>query len=426
MSRIAVLGGGVAGVTTASQLARRTGAKVDLIESEPHLGGLLRSVTIEGLVFDIGVFLFIQSNEFLAEFPSLLRDFKCVNPSLMRVAPNGLVEQYPFSIKEYIRTNGIVQIACALSDRFISRVRFRNYNNTGEWIKCHLGDSLYKNLGLKNYVERIYDVSDREIGTEFATQCLEYTKRFTLPYLITSTLRKTLSSQDTTAVPFLVRPTSGFQRVFDEVRRQLETVGVTILAPAVVKAVHQQHNTITLDVDGRCRDYDTVVSTIPIPVLLSLLGKHSNATYDHMNLVSLFYRGELKYSGDVLFNFSRLGKWRRLLSFSRLYDLPTRQAYFTVEITTKGILIPDITALSKDFERHMYDLGLMHNLEFLGSTTTPNAYPVFKVGEAKNVEKDKQLLSALGIHLAGRQGCFDYISSHDAAKQAKKAVAEIE
>ena len=59
-ANIAVLGGGVAGVVVANELAR-SGANVDLIERAPKLGGLHRSVTADGMAFDIGAFVFSEA-----------------------------------------------------------------------------------------------------------------------------------------------------------------------------------------------------------------------------------------------------------------------------------------------------------------------------------------------------------------------------
>ncbi len=51
MKRVVVLGGGIAGLA-AARSARRSGADVVLLEKNPTLGGLTRSIVVDGWTFD--------------------------------------------------------------------------------------------------------------------------------------------------------------------------------------------------------------------------------------------------------------------------------------------------------------------------------------------------------------------------------------
>jgi all-trans-retinol 13,14-reductase len=51
---VAVVGGGMAGLTAAAYLAR-AGARVRLYEKEPKIGGLVTTVARGGFVFDGGI-----------------------------------------------------------------------------------------------------------------------------------------------------------------------------------------------------------------------------------------------------------------------------------------------------------------------------------------------------------------------------------
>ena len=53
MSKIVIVGGGVAGLTCAVRLAE-AGQPCLVLEREPEVGGLLRSITLDGIVFDLG------------------------------------------------------------------------------------------------------------------------------------------------------------------------------------------------------------------------------------------------------------------------------------------------------------------------------------------------------------------------------------
>ncbi|HVR38212.1 MAG TPA: hypothetical protein VMU84_03895, partial [Thermoanaerobaculia bacterium] len=72
------------------------------------------------------------------------------------------------------------------------------------------------------------------------------------------------------------------------------------------------------------------------------------------------------------------------------------------------------------FEHHARAVGLIAESTFVDHTLTPRAYPVFRLGETEGIEADRQTLRALGINLAGRQGRFEFLTSHVAAEQARK------
>ncbi|MEO6047721.1 MAG: NAD(P)-binding protein [Candidatus Kapaibacterium sp.] len=69
--RIGILGGGVAGVVTARELSNDPDLEIELLEKEDSLGGLQRSVEINGAWYDIGAFVFDREHQLLRTFPEL-------------------------------------------------------------------------------------------------------------------------------------------------------------------------------------------------------------------------------------------------------------------------------------------------------------------------------------------------------------------
>jgi hypothetical protein len=421
-SRIAVVGGGVAGITAAIKLARETDASVDLIERSEHPGGLLCSAKIGNLIFDIGPFFFRKDNAFFSVFPEVLSAFVQAKPTLSKISQEGIVDKYPFSIRRLTDENGVDGLLYLLIDRFYAKTRYLHPTNVYEWVVHRMGNKLYEVTGLRHYLQRSYNIDSREIDVKFALQRMHDMKNYTVPHAIAFALRKALKSNSAQTPPLFIRPTPGFQSVFNTISKTLRIANVNFIAPAVINSIHIQNNSFILDLGGYQRAYSGMISTIPLSNLLALLGEQSSASYMHLNLVSMFYQGELNFPGDVLFNYSKLGKWRRLTSFSRLYNSSGGRDYFTVETTVRSDSTIDVTALRHDFEQHTKDIRLVKNTEFLGNAITPLAYPVNLVCQSTNVERDKLLINNLGIFLAGRQGQFVSLSTHKAALQAAETV----
>src|SRR5262249_39493276 len=140
------------------------------------------------------------------------------------------------------------------------------------------------------------------------------------------------------------------------------------------------------------RSYDRIVSTIPIPLMLNLIGDKPDVRIDTMNLYSLFYRGDTRDKWTVLFNFSLSGPWKRIINYSETYCIPG-PAYFTVEITTPDISEQTLRCLREGFEGHIAKLNVFSEApEYLGEIVTKHAYPIFRRGDSANVERERAKL----------------------------------
>jgi len=56
---------------------------------------------------------------------------------------------------------------------------------------------------------------------------------------------------------------------------------------------------------------------------------------------------------------------------------------------------------------------------------TERAYPVFRVGDTPKLDADRARLRDLGVHLVGRQGAFEYLSSHAVASEARRLATSV-
>jgi protoporphyrinogen oxidase len=424
---IAVLGGGAAGVTAARHLAKSSAARVDLIEIAPELGGLHKGVIIEGKAYDIGAFAFPETHELLKTFAELAGQFVAVNAKYRRITPAGSVDIYPASIEGYVRDYGLLNAARALVDLYVSKVRYRKRDSVMAYSCFLMGRRLYESTGLKHYIERLYALPDTDIGLEFALQRLRHLDQFTVAKALRSLLQRAVGGNgNDEALQHLVRPPGGFAQFYGDVRELLERDGVEVHAPARLESVSNLGGgAVEMRTDRFTRRYDAVIATIPLAGLLSLLGLEAKARYEHVTLVTLFYRGRVTAEAEFIYNFTFSGLWKRITVVSRLYGEKEQRERFSVEIAVPEKTQLDINALRNDFEVHGRKFGIFSELELMGHYVTPRAYPVFRQGQSAAVARDRALIESLGIRLAGRQGKFEYLTSVEATTQARGAAEKV-
>lgn len=107
---------------------------------------------------------------------------------------------------------------------------------------------------------------------------------------------------------------------------------------------------------------------------------------------------------------------------SQYYGTVDGKYFFTVE----GTAVPGrdrpvvLREGGEDFERWTREQGLFgEGLRLLDGVVTPRGYPIYRTRSAQGVQQLKQRIAETGILLAGRQGGFNYVSSSDAAGDAR-------
>jgi protoporphyrinogen oxidase len=108
-----IIGAGPAGLTTAYSLTR-TGHGVIVIEQDKHyVGGISRTVSYKGFLFDIGGHRFYsKSREVVALWDEILPDDFLLRPRLSRIYYAGKFYAYPLKAFEALRNLGPPRLLC--------------------------------------------------------------------------------------------------------------------------------------------------------------------------------------------------------------------------------------------------------------------------------------------------------------------------
>ncbi len=422
--RVAILGGGPAGLALAGSLAGVEGLEIDLVEKSARIGGLQHSVECEGLHFDIGTFLYFDNHGLFNAFPQIKPLFVPITYTPTSIFPSGKIGAYPFTVRQFLNDNGLLAAIRAGIDLCASKLICHRDTSASEFARYYIGDTIYQRSGLANYIHRLHDVSGDEIDAKFARERMPFLSRLSLRKMLRKLLPGTTPRVKTNQ--YYVRPAEGIPAVYGPILNELKSRGVNVLLGSELKSIRRQGSGFVVE-GNHTGFYDKIVSTIPISDMLALIGLKPETNIESRGLISLFYRGEISPQSSILFNFSFEGAWKRVTVFSRFYG-PAENGddYFTVEITSDDFTLENIERLRLEFEKE----SLRHNIcekapRFLNYYLTRHAYPVFRRGGTPGVEREKQRIVDFGIELLGRQGNFEYQISDWVAKRAVEKGKEL-
>lgn len=429
-ARVAILGGGIAGVAAAAELTRRGSVRVEIFEKEARLGGLQHSLPIGGVEYDIGAFFFDRRHQVFELFPTVKQMFTPIALAQRVLTPTGELDSYPPTLGAYVRDQGRLELLLSALSLAGGKIRHRRRDTLASFVRYYLGERLYQRSGLRNYIERLYGIDEKDIDLEFAVQRMAFlaevcSLRRLVPRLAGRLWRRPVARKEV-----LVRPRAGFAVVYDAIGRELSAHGVEVHLSCRIGSIKRRDRGFTIESSVGVQHYDRVISTIPVGATSRLVGLPVESGFEYMKLISLFYRfrGEAGHDGGVLFNFTYDGNWKRVVALSRFYGPDRGDDYFVVEVTAREADTEAVAAADRAFREHAQRHGLYRGaLELVGAHVTDHAYPIYLRQHAATVRESRSRLERWGIDLIGRQGRFDYLSSEAAAASARafaQSVAE--
>jgi protoporphyrinogen oxidase len=166
----AVLGAGPAGLTAAYLLARR-GERGVVFEADEIVGGLAKTVCVDGYRFDLGGHRFYTKLRPVERLWSeMLGDEFLLRPRLSRIYFRGRLFSYPLQAWDVLRGLGPREAArCVLSFAHARLRRPRRPESFEEWVTARFGRRLYDHF-FRSYTEKVWGIPGSEIRAEWAAQ----------------------------------------------------------------------------------------------------------------------------------------------------------------------------------------------------------------------------------------------------------------
>ncbi len=449
--QVVILGGGIAGLSSAYFLRDDKNIRVTVLEKEPELGGLARTVRMGDFLFDLGVHgLFPSSAE---SEPYYRRAAEIMGEERIEIKKSTAIwfrerlVNYPLGIRELFFTLTIRELVACTLDFCRARIllylgKARPGKSFHDWITFRFGTRLY-NIYFGPYAEKTWGISGDRIDGEHifrrvtTVSLMDVIKRAFLNIL--SWRGRFSDFKYSQQPPTCYYGRTGVQVLINNLRRELTPHQVRFMTGVMIKNIVVKAGrieSVVYERDGKreelCADY--VVSTIPLTELARyILGEDhsSRLLYRAMVLVHI----ALEYNPfpqQWIYFPSRQHLFNRLNNYTNLFPSasPPGQGSINFEITC--FKDDDIWKMPDDeiTRRVLTEAGQNGFLDpsrvlKTGVTRLSHAYPIFQTDTEEYLGKLMKRLSRPNLFFAGRQANFCYINMDEAVKKGEAAAQAI-
>jgi len=451
---VAIIGAGPAGLTAAYLLSKK-GYSVSVIEKdERYVGGISRTVEVDGYRFDIGGHRFFsKSQEVVDLWNEILPDDFIQRPRMSRIYYEGKFYSYPLRAFEALWNLGIFRSTlCMLSYAKAKVFPNNNPKSFEDWTVNQFGHKLYS-IFFKTYTEKVWGMPCDEMSADWAAQRI---KGLSLWSAVTDGLKRSLGLNK--------RPNDGM-----ETKTLLETFRYPRLGPGMMwdaarDAVCDAGNDVLMghsfkqlsqDADGNWRMSATkagggeavitakhVISSAPmrelaarIHPLPTCIPEASDLKYRDFLTVALMIKSDELFPDNWIYIHDdqvQVGRVQNFRSWSPEM-VPDKDIacvgleYFCFENDQLWDSSDDeLIELAK---KEMAILGLCNPDDVVGGAVVrqEKAYPVYDDAYAKNVEIMRGELEEKfpSLHMVGRNGMHRYNNQDHAMMTAMLTVENI-
>lgn len=441
---IVILGGGLAGLSAGAVLSGKDRSLI-LLERDPDVGGLSKTITYKDFRFDLGGHRFITKKKKIEHFVDdlLASDgLKVIRKSKIYMRNKSF--DYPLKPYNALFGLGIATTLKAVSDYAKERVKNSIIPSVNisleDWVVSNFGRTMF-NLYFKDYSEKVWGLRCDEISMEWVSQRI---KGLSLGAAIKNAFFKFTGKDIDTLKDEFIYPSMGIGVISDKMKAGIEKKN-PVLTNTTVRQINHEDFKVKGVIADNCRDsYDIAgrefISSIPLTKLVQMLNPSapddildaaSRLRYRDLVLVTIMLDRERVSDLTWIYLPDKdipLGRIHEPKNWS-LSMAPEGKTHLVCEyFCFKGdnIWNSDDEELTTMTVHHLEKLGFIDKGEVQESCVlrVPKAYPVLEVGYRKHYETIlKYLDNFKNLHIAGRNGMFRYYNM-DVAMESGIEVAE--
>jgi len=436
---IAILGCGWAGIVTGYfVLNNYPYIDVICIDRDNELGGLLKTVIVNGFQFDVGGshVIFSRNQEILNEMISFLSTNIIEHHRKAYVYLNGIFVPYPFENGIWLLPSEIrAKISISFVEALIERFKNKNWrpNNLYEWIYGFFGKEIAK-LYLEPYNEKIWKRSLDYIDVDWI---------YTPGRVPTPDWKDILRS--CAGIPtegykeqsrFYYPLKGGIQSLYEAVIERALAKGLKIVRGEIIRNIKRIGDEWIINNRIRAK---RVISTIPLNELIEALDPTSHIAklareldYNSVAVVGLALKKRAPNmhwiyvpNKDIVFH-----RYAWISNYSP-YATPDNNSYSAIiaEITAPPNHRIDVTKLVEQTMEGLKNLGIISESEkeilFTKVWTHKYGYPVHTISSNRVREELLGYAKELGIEVAGRWGSWRYLNMDQIYMQAYNLVHKL-
>lgn len=446
MKRVAILGGGISGLTIASILARK-GHDVTLFEREKTVGGLARTFEFNGQLYDPGPHEFCTRNpELIGFLTDLLGDDLLVRHKKAAQFFLGSFLEYPIKPLHLIRQVDRRLIAVVLRElvrarvgNFISKKDDRSFEH---WVLNRFGPTMY-NLYFKPYTQKVWGVDPAMLDAEVASERIAFNSLFDILYqtvLFTLVRKEQYRSIHNPLKSSFYYTRHGIGTMADRLLRRCLDAGCHVKTDWCVSKALAETGSLRSVVSqtGEVADrFDVWVNTLPVTVFNRVLGKeelNSGLSFRAMLLCFLEIPVEQLtpyhwiYFPDADYSFQRITEF----SHFDAGMTGTGRTGICAELTCfqgDAVWMSDSEKIVHRVKSDLVKSGLLLSTHEVRGTVRREsyAYPMKMRGYRNEVERSLSFAGALeNVIITGRQGLYKYCNMNECMEMSFRVAAAVD
>jgi len=433
-----VLGAGPAGLTAAYVLGK-AGRRAIVLEADRQVGGLAKTVEIDGFRFDLGGHrFFTKAHEVEALWHEIMGDEFLLRPRMSRIYWNGKFLDYPLRGPDVIRKLGAVELTrCVGSYAKAALSPKRPEDSLEDWVSNRFGRRLFE-LFFKTYTEKVWGVPTSEIRAEWAAQRIKGLS-------FTSAARAAFFGNRGNKVKTLISefhyPRYGPGQMWEEMAQRIEDEDGEILLDTPVELIEvDDGRVVAVEAGGVTYQPEAVISSLPLRDVVAMTEPRPPADvsvaarglrYRDFLTVALVVSGEDLFPDNWIYIHEpsvRVGRIQNYRSWSPwMVPDPAKACVGLEYFCFAG---DDLWTMSDDdlvgfASDELVRLGLVRRgqVERGFAIRVPKAYPIYDAEYAQRVATIRAWLETIdNLQQVGRNGLHRYNNSDHSMLTALRAV----
>ncbi len=426
MKNIVIIGGGLAGLSAGHHLLEYEPV---VFEKEHEIGGLCRSFNQDGFTFDCTGHLIHLKNQYTKDLIArILPDAFDSHERRASIYSKSTVTDYPFQANTYGLPAEVVK-ECILG--FVESMQTKSANgalNFHDWVLTTFGTGIAKHFMLP-YNEKFWKQDLHQITSDWVSWAIP---KPTLDEVLNGALG--LTNKGMGYNPRFIYPRSGG---IDCLPQALATPIHKLFVNRGVEWIDPKKQFIHLS-DGTDQTFDYLISTLPIPVIFSILRDTPDSLIQaaqKLQAVSILNinigvdRPDVSdqhwlYFPEPEFVFSRIGF---PMNFSKSVVPPGTSSVY-IEITHPRGQMPNVEDAFEQALAGLQKCGILNKSDRVLTRHVLDiryAYVVFDDHRQKHIQNLTDYLESRGIYTAGRYGRWDYHSMEDSILSGKSAADKV-
>ncbi len=427
---VTIIGAGPAGLTAAYMLAKKSDARITVLEGDTTVGGISRTVQYNGYRFDLGGHRFFTKITPVQQlWHEILGPEFIQVPRLSRILYNGKYFDYPLRPMNAVMGLGVFNAALIVASYL--KWHYRPYlveENLEQWVTNRFGRRLYLAF-FKTYTEKVWGIPCTEIRAEWAAQRIQGLS------LARAILNATSLNKRSTDIKSLIHtfdyPRLGPGQMWEACRDLIVKRGHSVLLGHHASKLVMENGNVTAVVarhehGERVFKTDHVISTMPVRSLVrsltpalpaESLAAAAGLAYRDFLVVALMIRREKLFPDNWLYIHTPGVKVGRIQNFNNWSAamVPTPgvtcigMEYFCFK--GDGLWSSSDSDLAKLAASELVGLGLANQDDVVDARVVrvPKAYPIYDSAYTGHLVKIREAIDPISnLHTVGRNGMHKY------------------